>query len=396
MKIIGDIQGAKILFLQGPMGTFFKRLNAFFRENGATTYTICFNAGDRVFASPQHTFNFREKPSAWEIFFKEFITSHAITKIFLFGNCRYYHRKAILIAKEAGIDIFIFEEGYIRPDYITLEPNGVNGHSNIPKDSAFYRLLPRKKSVKKALPVDNSYYVMALQATIYYLLNLIFKPVYPHYCHHRNASPFKEFGYALRNSFRKVMYAISEKSYCKLLKTDLYKNYYFVPLQTRTDFQILEYSNYPDITTFIHEVLVSFANHAPQDTHIVIKHHPMERGMPTYATYINNLSQKLGITNRVITVYDVHLPTCLSCARGTITINSTVGLSSLFHEIPTIALGNAMYDIDELTCCNMKLDQFWNEHKKPNRLLFLRFRNHVINTSQLNGGFYGKFPNFNE
>ena len=67
---------------------------------------------------------------------------------------------------------------------------------------------------------------------------------------------------------------------------------------------------------------------------------------------------------------------------ATITINSTVGLSSLYHGIPTLTLGKAIYDIDGLTCKGMKLDEFWTKNKKPDELLFKKFRTFLIqNTS---------------
>jgi len=45
MNRVGDIDGKNILFLQGPMGNFFKKLDKLFRKRGATTYKIGFNAG---------------------------------------------------------------------------------------------------------------------------------------------------------------------------------------------------------------------------------------------------------------------------------------------------------------------------------------------------------------
>jgi capsular polysaccharide export protein len=172
--------------------------------------------------------------------------------------------------------------------------------------------------------------------------------------------------------------------------------YYFVPLQTRTDFQLTQYSKYPNIENFIREVLLSFSKHSPANTVIDIKHHPMERGMSTYSRYIDKVARQYNIHHRVIIIFDVHLPTCLKNAIGTITINSTVGLSSLFHNTPTITLGNAIYDIDGLTCYGMELDNFWTNYSKPDRKLFLKFRSHVISTTQLNGGFYGRFPEFSQ
>ena len=50
MNKLEDIRGKRILFLQGPMGFFFKKLDRNFRRKGALTYRIGFNAADRFFA----------------------------------------------------------------------------------------------------------------------------------------------------------------------------------------------------------------------------------------------------------------------------------------------------------------------------------------------------------
>ena len=77
---------------------------------------------------------------------------------------------------------------------------------------------------------------------------------------------------------------------------------------------------------------------------------------------------------------------------GTVTINSTVGLSSLFHNTPTITTGSAIYDIKGLTSEGMSLDDFWDNYVMPDKILFKKYRNYLVQTTQLNGSFYGRFP----
>jgi capsular polysaccharide export protein len=71
-------------------------------------------------------------------------------------------------------------------------------------------------------------------------------------------------------------------------------------------------------------------------------------------------------------------------------INSTVGLSALLHNIPTKTLGRAMYDMPGLTC-QKPLEQFWHVPTPVDRELYDRYRNYLIEKSQLNGSFYGRF-----
>ena len=96
----------------------------------------------------------------------------------------------------------------------------------------------------------------------------------------------------------------------------------------------------------------------------------------------------MNISSRVILVHDVHLPTLLKNAISTVLINSTVGISSLYHKTPVICLGLAIYDIDGLTSKGIDLDTFWNLKLKVDSILFTKYRGYLINKTQLNQSFY--------
>lgn len=388
MNSIGDLDGKTVFFLQGPMGSFFSRLDKQMRKQGAITYKIALNAGDWFFANKDNVIVYRDTPEKWGQFIHAFFKRHKVDYIFLFGDCRYYQRIAISIGKELGIQVFVFEEGYIRPDYITLERFGVNHFSKIPRNRAFYdQLHPLITSLPK--PMHNSYSRMVISAILYYLLGNIFHFIFPHYKHHRGFSWFNEMIYGLRSAERKYYFRAKEKHFDTLFSTRLAKQYYFVPLQVQSDFQIREHSSFNNIKEFIQTVIISFALHAPKETQLIFKHHPMDRGRIDYTKYIFILAQLWGIENRVHSLHEIHLPTCLKNTIATVTINSTVGLSSLYHNIPTITLGKALYDIEGLTCKGMKLDEFWTKYRIPDPILFQKFRTFIIKNTQVNSSFYG-------
>jgi capsular polysaccharide export protein len=66
-----------------------------------------------------------------------------------------------------------------------------------------------------------------------------------------------------------------------------------------------------------------------------------------------------------------------------------VGLSALHHGAPTVACGNALYDMPGLTFQG-GLDDFWTlaPQAKPDRVLYESYRRHLISKTQLNGSFY--------
>ena len=391
MNSIGTVNGKNILFLQGPMGSFFKKIDTAFRKKGATTYKIGFNMGDQFFSHSDNYIPFKGKPSEWQTFIDTFLTQNKIDFIFLFGDCRFYQKIARLVAYKKRIDVYVFEEGYIRPHYITLEKFGVNGFSQLPRNADFYRSLPSKK-VPTPIHAKQSKTKMIFSASLYYAVSNLFHYTYPHYRHHRDFSAIKELFYGVRGMTRKVLYKYTEKKYHTILTKNISKKYFFVPLQTHNDFQVLQHSNYRSIEKFIIEVLESFAHHAPKETYCVFKHHPVDRGRKNYKAFIIEQASLLNIAERIIVIHDTHLPDCLKHAIGTVTINSTVGLSAIGHNIPTIVLGNAIYDIEGLTNKGLSLRKFWHQHKKPDAELYLKFKQYLIETTQLNGSFYGLMP----
>lgn len=377
------------------MGYFFNRLDHLFMNNGAKTFRIGLNAGDQFFADANHFTPFKGRIEEWEGFIAGFFDKHDINMIFVFGDCRFYQSVAIKVAHQLGVEVFVFEEGYVRPDFITLEKNGVNDNTSLPRERFFYDAFTYSDDTecdaKRIKHIGSTYGSMALQAIIYYIIADIMRFSYPHYQHHRPLSFLLEGFYGIRNFLRKNYYQFLERNALEEYKSSLDKNFYFVALQTFEDFQITHHSDYESVETFIDEVLLSFCQNAPKDKFLVIKHHPMDRGKKNYKPMIEARAKELGCIERVRIVYDLHLPTLLKHAIGTITINSTVGISSLLHHTPTICLGRSFYDIEGLTCKGMSLEDFWTKHTEVDKDLFEKFRCYLIQTTQVNGTFYKKF-----
>lgn len=393
MNHIGKIKGKNILLLQGPNGPFFRKFDDYLTSKGAHTLRIGFNYGDQFFSNKLNYTAYKDKPKRWKKFIKNFLSEYKIDLIFLFGDNRFYQRIAKQVALENEIEVFVFEEGYIRPYFITMEKFGVNGHSKISRDRKFYDALEVKNNFEPK-ELSNRYGTMAWYSTFYYSVSNIFYFKYPNYKHHRDFSMINEAFYGIRNLLRKNIYKFLERDLQEEVIEKYKEKYYFVPLQVHNDFQLRKHSQYKTIEEFILEVLLSFSKNAPEDTYLVFKHHPMDRGKKNYTNFLRHISQQLDLGDRVISIFDLHLPTCLMNARATITINSTVGLSSIYHQTPTIVLGNANYDIEGLTCKSLSLDNFWTKYYKPDHELYLKFRDYLVANTQVNGSFYGDFPHF--
>ena len=111
------------LFLQGPPGPFFARLGSALTGAGHRVHRINFNGGDRLYW-PGRATNYRGRQEEWPRFFEEFTSRHGVTDLVLFGDCRPLHRAAHGLATINRLRIHVFEEGYLRPDWVTLEADG--------------------------------------------------------------------------------------------------------------------------------------------------------------------------------------------------------------------------------------------------------------------------------
>lgn len=383
---LDDFRGKRVLLLQGPVGPFFRRLARDLQWAGAQVCKVNFNGGDWLFY-PVGAIAFRGRMDEWPDFFDRLLNERRIDIVLFFGDCRPIHAAIHQIATRKGVEIAVFEEGYVRPDYITLDRVGVNGYSLIPRSPIFYlnTAFPPSPEPRQ---IGNSFTYTLLWAMLYYLASTLCYPLFRHYRHHRPLNPLEALPW-IRALWRKAYYGVMESGMEACLCSRLSGDYFLVPLQVHNDAQVHVHSQFGSITAFIRHVMRSFAEHAPPSTTLVIKHHPLDRGYRDYNHYIRREAEALGIAERVMSIHDQHLPSLLEHARGVVVINSTVGFSSVHHDTPVKVCGSAIYDMQGLAFQG-PLDRFWQAaaDEKIDRELYRRFRNYLIGETQLNGSFY--------
>ncbi len=134
---LSKYKNKNVLLLQGPLGPFFHLFAKDLRAAGATVFKINFNLGDWLYYMTKSVL-YRGRMEDWPEYFIKFVETHQIDSVFLFGDCRQIHRAAHEIATSKGLDIGVFEEGYVRPNHITLERSGTNAYSKLPKNPEYY------------------------------------------------------------------------------------------------------------------------------------------------------------------------------------------------------------------------------------------------------------------
>lgn len=383
--------GKKVLLLQGPHGPFFNRVaRALWGAGARDVKKINFNGGDQ-FYFPSSAHAYRGNLSDWSAYLDNFVQKHEIDCILVFGDCRPVHTVARTVAQARVVQYWVFEEGYIRPNFITLEQHGVNALSNLPTSRDAYDAWPHA-SLPDETPVPASFGLAAKYAMVYFTASALACRWFWRYQHHRRLTMLDGLCW-VRSYWRKKYYQYKESKVLDDLKPNGGQTYFLVVLQVAMDAQVTVHSPFKSVAEFIVDTMKSFAQHAPADAVLLIKHHPMDRGYSDYSQLISVLSDTYQLRNRVRYIHDQHLPTLLAHTEGVVTINSTVGFSALFHGTPVITRGASVYSLPGLTCQD-GIEAFWRSPQsfKPDPVLHTKFRNYVTVHTQINGNFYVKLP----
>lgn len=376
--------GRCFLFLQGPPGPFFSQLALGLMAKGHACRRVNFNGGDwfdwRLGGKDDFTAGYAE----WPAYLSALIDCRAVTDIVLFGDCRPLHHVAREIAAMRGIAVHVFEEGYIRPDWITLERGGVNGHSDLPRNPAEYlRLAADLPPLSVFPPVPASFGRRAIETIAYFLAAWVLTPRFRHYRSHRPHRSIAEAAGWLR---RFALGPIAARRSAAAMRALGSSPYFVVPLQLDSDHQIRTHSPFEGMADVIEVVVASFARHAPDDVMLVIKQHPLDNGLQRWRRIVRACARRHHIDRRVLFLEQGDVGSLVRQAAGVVTVNSTTGTLALASGTPVLALGQAVYDLPGVTHQG-DLATFWAAPDPPQIAIYEAFRRVLAQRCLLRGGF---------
>lgn len=375
-----------ILLLQGPLGPFFQQLSHVLSLNGHKVIKVHFNAGDAGYSCDGFNIFYNKQPNHWKGFCKQLLKQHEIDSVICYGDCRFYHKVASKLCRALNIDFWALEEGYLRQGYITLEKGGVNANSPFYQGRKQLLLMTWQHSFEELHIIEKSFSKRAWFASYYHIRRTLLNFRYPYFQNHRPWNAWQEGINWLKGGCIKLLSTTKDKKLLVAIKHR--KNpLYLLPLQVNEDFQIISHSRFDNLEQVIQKVIHSFATFAPKNAELLIKHHPMDRGFTAYNKLINRLVEQYNLNGRVHYGYELPLPEIYPLLTGTVTVNSTVGLSSLLHSVPTICLGRAIYDIPKLTS-QASLDKFWCNPEVVDHEAFEKFKQSLLYLTQIKGNFY--------
>ena len=374
------------LFLQGPHGPFFRELGQVLARAGHRVMRVNLCGGD--WADWPDGLCYHGRNSDWSAWVAALMEREGTTDVLMYGDWRPHHRETVHLARLRGIRVWAFDEGYLRPDWITMEPGGVNGNSTLPHTPEGIHELAAIDTPEEARHFENPILKRQVRGFLYAAYSVLGFPFFPFYRTHRPYGHLKEmtFGWIPHIFLHGRQHRRSDTVLPHL--TD--RPYYLFPLQLDSDSQVRRYSPFSGMREAIAYVMTSFARSAPEGTALVIRNHPLDSGLIRYDRFIRSFSRACGIGDRVLCVETGNGTAMLRRSLAVVLLNSTMGIQALEQGKPVFCVGTAVYAMAGLAenAGEDSLDHFWNSHRRPDMGLVRDFRKAVHRHALVNGNFY--------
>ncbi len=375
----------RILIIQGDWEGGMSLLSQDLQDEGHEVGKLVFCVPDLIYkAKGIRTHVFRSKIEEFSRWLRDLVRVEAYDTIFLYNHYRPYNQIAWNMSEEMGVETWVFELGLIRPNCVMVFQQGKLPIEAVAAAWAALREkgeLPQEEEMPPALCRVSSI-VKLMNFCTNFLVSRVTFPLFPNFVDQRDMKLSRHAKHGLIHMWRTIERS-GEDRFDNEFSTVLSRKYYAVPLQVHSDTQILKCSKFNSIEEFIATVVDSFANNAPEDTKLVFKVHPMDRGYKDYVDLIAGLNEQLG-GDRLYYLDRIHLPTLLEHSLGVVNVNSSVGISGLVHCRPVITLGEAVYNLPGLTFQG-DLNQFWTEAEGPTSASSRAFVNLLLEMNQGRG-----------
>lgn len=376
-----------VLFLQGPSSPLFSKCAARLERMGHACQRINLNLGDWIFWRRRGGVDYRGRSEDWPAFVHDFMARNGTTDLVLLGEERPYHKAAIRAARALHVDVHVIEMGYLRPDWVTFERDGMSSNSRFPRDpQRILKAAARLPEPDWAVRFQQSFLREAGYDLLYNLPNVFFWFFYPHYRRHALFHPLAEYaGWSLRLLRRKRAEQAARAICARLFSSG--DPFYVYPLQLQTDYQLRAHSPYAGQQEAISQVLSSFAAHAGPAHQLLVKLHPLDNGLIDWRSYVAAEARRRGIGERVHFIDGGSLDDLVERAEGMVTVNSTAAIAALRRLKPVKTLGSAVFDTPGLSYPG-SLDAFWQNPFPADAALTSAFFRLLAHEYQVRGNFY--------
>ncbi|WP_207538095.1 capsule biosynthesis protein [Sabulicella rubraurantiaca] len=371
------------LFLQGPTSPFFRELGAALAARGHAVRRINLCLGDRLFWKDERSEDFTGRAEDWLHFLEARL--EGVTDLVLLGEQRPLHRAAIEAAHSRGIAVTVTDFGYLRPDWIVLERDGMNALSRYPRDRAgILALAAEAPPLDTALRHPGRFSLLARGDMAFHLASALPWP-FPHWRSFAVHSPFLAYPATGLRLLLRSREARLAREFVESIPAEA--PVFLFAMQMETDYSIRAYSPFPDMDTPLRAAIRSFVREALAEARLLVKPHPYDAGLKSWRARVSAMARDEGVETRVALVDGIPLDPLLERAAGLVTVNSTTGIRALQLGRPVLALGQALWDVEGLAHRG-GLDSFWAAPQAPDPVLADAFLRGIAHHLHIRGDYY--------
>ena len=378
------------LFLQGPHGPFFHALGRMLRAAGCTVWRVGFNQGDSAFWHHRPSYiPYTGTIEDWPARLRVLIAEKSVTDLVLYGDTRPVHARAREMARALGLTVHVFEEGYLRPYWVSYERGGANGHSRLMRTSVA-QMRAALRNLDLDLPDAPARWGDMRQhifyGALYHWFVLFLNHRYRRFRPHRQISVARETWLYVKRLVLMPLHWLDRIVATWRIKTGGFP-YHLALLQLEHDASFRAHGPFDSQAEFLAVLINGFARGAPAHHHVVFKAHPLEDGRAPQRRVVRRLARRHGVAHRVHYVRGGKLARLLNDARSAVTVNSTAAQQALWRGLPLKAFGTAVYVKPEFVS-TQPLERFFQSPDRPDSRAYRDYRHYLLETSQITGSFY--------
>ncbi len=379
------------LFLQGHHSFFWVRLGDALKAEGHRVLKVRISGQDVLYWPRRGATIYNGPKARWRGWLEDYMRREGVTDALYYADRHPWNVDALAAAKAAGVRPWTMEFGYLRPDWLTLEPEAMGAFSRFPKDPEAIRALdpgegPDPMAGETRFP---STFFDEAQADIgMYASTVGFWWLFPHYRLDTKFDMFSHYYHWLRTLAREKRderAARKVQAWCESPGAD----YTLVAMQVPHDYQIRASSPYDDYRDMVREILESMARAAPPERRLVLKKHPLDQDYIGWEGEVARWTAELGLHGRVDLIRGGDLGAMIDRSKGVIMANSTVGMHCIRRGAPVLALGEAVYDVPGLTHQD-GIDSFWTDPAPVDAEFAAAFLRALAKEIQVKGSFFNR------
>ena len=267
----------------------------------------------------------------------KYIEDKGIDTVIVYTGSSMIEQLLLYLVKEKSLETIFIEEGYFRPDTVTVDLKGINYNSSIPREVDFYKNYNLKEETADKFSIDKN--VKKMKKIKRKVVNYF--GMYLGYLDEHKVNSL--------SGYIKQEYYLDRFRRSKTEKFDYSEEYIFIPFQVHSDTQILFHSpkinDMEELVEVCMKGIREYNRVTGRNLKAVFKEHPKDIGLISY----KEMYKKYEKDSDIIFLKKADMNKLIDNSQMVITINSTVGIESLIKNKKVIVLGNAFYDLEGIT-----------------------------------------------